>query len=331
MVVVKSTVEADALVCKVTSYYETENLFSFFAAFCLRHAIICFVRIHDSDFVRWTTYFFRGKTCANKIISIFTSIIFEMKMMHLNRCVWHFWFLALLNTSGLRIGALSPGLAIGKKATFGSSSPPLLRLSSKNDADDDDAPGESDVEDANDFIGKASGISQPSKTDLYSDDELAGLLEMHKQLQSAMMPPPQEPADPQTPQKIESPDDLFAGGLHDFILQTIDEIDEQAIKKEDTPQDQSWFSESAREKISELDIIAVASDVDGTIVGFDQTIHPNTIGSIKAAQKSSKLKCIFPATGKTRWGARNSLGPELSSFTEGPGVYCQVRRDTSLI
>ena len=249
-----------------------------------------------------------------------------MKMVHLNRCTWHFWFLVLLNTSGLRTGALSPGIAIGKKATFGSSSPPLLRLSSKNDADDD---GESGVEDANDFIGKASGISQPSKTDLYSDDELAGLLEMHKQLQSAMMPPPQEP-DPQTPQKIESPDDLFAGGLHDFILQTIDEIDEKANEEGDSPQDQSWFSESAREKISELDIIAVASDVDGTIVGFDQTIHPNTIESIKAAQKSSKLKCIFPATGKTRWGARNSLGPELSSFTDGPGVYCQVRGDTTL-
>ena len=96
-------------------------------------------------------------------------------MMHLNRCVWHFWFLALLNTSGLRIGALSPGTAIGKKATFGSASPPLLRLSSKDDADDDGAPGDSGVEDANDFIGKASGISQPSKTDLYSDDELSNL------------------------------------------------------------------------------------------------------------------------------------------------------------
>ena len=255
----------------------------------------------------------------------FPSIIFnfdEMKMVQLNRCVWHCGFLALLNTSGLRIGALTPGIAIGKKATLGSSSLPVLRLSSKNDADDDGALSESD---ANDFIGKASGISQPSKTDLYGEDELAGLLDLHKQLQSAMMPPPQESADPQTPQKIESPDDLFAGGLHDFILQTIDEIDENANEKEETPQDQSWFSESARDKVSKLDIIAVASDVDGTIVGFDQMIHPNTIASIKAAQTSSKLSCIFPATGKTRWGARNSLGPELSSFTDGPGVYCQVR------
>jgi hypothetical protein len=211
----------------------------------------------------------------------------------------------------------------------------LLRLSSQKNADDDGVAGSDDSEDGatadggidfNDYVGKVSNISQPTKSDLYGDDELAGLLDLHQQLQSAMAPaPPPET----TPQTIESPNDLFSGGLHDLILQTIDEIEEE--EEEDTPPQQqrdeseSWISEDTRDKLSKLDIIAVASDVDGTIIGFDQTIHPRTIEAIKAAQESSKLTWIFPATGKTRWGARNSLGPELSSLTEGPGVYCQVR------
>ncbi len=203
--------------------------------------------------------------------------------------------------------------AMGKKSAVGSPSLPLLHL--KNSADDDDE------EEANDFLGQASKISQPIKTDLYGDDELMNLLEMHKQLQPAMMPSQTPSVEPTTPPKIESPEDLFAGGLHDMILQTLEDIEEEGKNNED--EDQSWFSASAREKVSKLDIIAVASDVDGTILGFEQTVHPNTINSIKAAVKSSKLT-MFPATGKTRWGARNSLGPELEIFTEGPGVYCQV-------
>lgn len=210
--------------------------------------------------------------------------------------------------------ALTPGIAAGNKPAFGCSSLPLLSLSSKENADDD--------QDANEFDAKPPTNSRPTKADLYGEDELFSLLEMHKQLQPSMAPT----QDPPPPENIESPNDLFAGGLHDFILQTIDEIDEKAKEEEEqSTQAQPWISDSAREKISKLDIIAVASDVDGTIIGFDQKIHPSTIDSIKAAQKSSKLKWIFPATGKTRWGARNSLGSELSSLTEGPGVYNQVR------
>ena len=159
---------------------------------------------------------------------------------------------------------------------------------------------------------------------------------MHQQLQSVMIPPPQESIEPTTtPQTIDSPKDLFAGGLHDFILQTIDEIETKEEQPEEDepppqPQAQSWISDSARDKFSKLDIIAVASDVDGTIIGFNQKIHPRTTKSIKAAmQNNSELKWIFPATGKTRWGARNSLGPELACLTDGPGVYCQVRGVTT--
>mmetsp|Transcript_9236 Transcript_9236/g.20033 ORF Transcript_9236/g.20033 Transcript_9236/m.20033 type:complete len:482 (+) Transcript_9236:142-1587(+) len=200
--------------------------------------------------------------------------------------------------------------------------------------------------DVDDVFNQASKISQPTKSGLYGDDELAGLLNMHQQLQSAMTPPPPEaPIEPTEPEAIEDPSNPFAGGLHDLILQTVENIDddekevespttdglhdliletvEKIEEEENKPPPPQWISESVRENISKLNIIAVASDVDGTIIGSDQKIHPRTVLSINAALNSSKLDWIFPATGKTRWGATNSLGPELSSFTQGPGVYNQ--------
>jgi hypothetical protein len=262
--------------------------------------------------------------------------------MHSNLCIWgYFGFLVVLIAGGAEVKALSPRISSGNKPVFGvsSSSSPLLSLSSKNSANDDghavnNGVDSSDDSGAIDFLGQAEKISQPTKSDLYDDDELAGLLDLHQQLQSVVVPPPQESIESTTttsvPQTIDSPNDLFAGGLHDLILQTIDEIEEET----EEPQAQSWISDNDKDKFSKLDIIAVASDVDGTIIGFDQTIHPRTTDSIKAAMSqkgNSELKWIFPATGKTRWGARNSLGPELACLTDGPGVYCQVREVTTTI
>lgn len=251
-------------------------------------------------------------------------------MMYLSRCVWYYWFLVAFDANGAEVTALSPKIVVGNKPAFGFSSLPLLYLSSENYADDDGAVNDSSDnyhvdsdEDASAFLGEASNISQPTKSDLYGNDELRALLEMHHQLQSAMTPQPKASSIVQIiPQTFESPNEIVAGGLHDLILQTIDEIEDET-KEDKPPKAESWISDDVRDKISKLDIIAVASDIDGTIIAFDQKIHPATIDSIKAAQDSSEIKWIFPATGKTRWGARNSLGPELSSLTEGPGVYVQ--------
>jgi len=113
-----------------------------------------------------------------------------------------------------------------------------------------------------------------------------------------------------------------------------------------------WLSKSVREKIIKHNIKAVACDIDGTIIGSDHQIHPKTKHAIlRAAQQQvnlspssslsssssslsslpnhttntnrTKLEWIFPATGKTRWGAMNSLGPELSFLGDGPGVFIQ--------
>jgi len=208
--------------------------------------------------------------------------------------------------------------------------------------------------DVDQIFQRTSKISQPTKSDLYGDEELASLMSLHQQLQSSMEQPQPSPAPPET--TIEEPGDLLAGGLHELILETVETIDkkadtteskepsplaasesasaslheliletvEQIEEEANKPPPPEWIPDSVRQRLAGLRIVAVASDVDGTIIGADQTVHPRTIQSILAAQKEdSGMDWVFPATGKTRWGARNSLGPELASLTEGPGVYNQ--------
>ncbi|OEU06197.1 haloacid dehalogenase-like hydrolase [Fragilariopsis cylindrus CCMP1102] len=179
---------------------------------------------------------------------------------------------------------------------------------------------------------ESNNTSQPqsppggiTKSDLYGDDELANLLQMHQQLTSEMT----------FKSKMSSNPNPVA--LHDFVLQAIGEIDIDSESDSnsnsdsdsvDEQQQPAWLSKSVKEKIMKCNIKAIASDIDGTIIGSDQKIHPKTEQAILRAQSlsvqsNSTLKYVFPATGKSRWGAMNSLGPELSFLGDGPGVYCQ--------
>lgn len=238
----------------------------------------------------------------------------------------YFGFLVNI-TCWWRVNSFSPRTAERLISASGFQSFRSVHLDSKTCTDDDGALNDANENhvgsdnDVNDSAAKVSKVSQPSKLDLYDSDELTALLEMHQQLQSTMMPPKTSTASTKD-QTTESPNDIISGGLHEFILQTINEIEEggEAGKP---PCNESWISDEVRTKVSNLDIVAIASDVDGTIVGFDRKIHPRTRDSIRAAQESADIEWIFPATGKTRWGARNSLGSDLSGLTEGPGVYVQ--------
>ena len=80
-------------------------------------------------------------------------------------------------------------------------------------------------------------------------------------------------------------------------------------------------------------ITAIAADVDGTLLSTNHTLSEITKTSIQRAVKEaakssskpgSKLRHFFPATGKTRKGALDSLGPEIRDLLTGlPGVFCQ--------
>lgn len=81
---------------------------------------------------------------------------------------------------------------------------------------------------------------------------------------------------------------------------------------------------------------AIASDVDGTLISGGQSLHPRTLRAASEAVRQSrlspeerseteKIEHFLPATGKTRKGAVDSLGPVLGPLLldNCPGVYIQ--------
>jgi len=204
-----------------------------------------------------------------------------------------------------------------------------------------------------------SAKQRPDKSNLYGDNELANLLELHEKLNPTMTTDPDLASGKKNSQPIGNTNnndindnDLFVpDSIHDLIVQTVGEIEIESLAQKRTLKQQQqphplslmttpWISKIVREKIVKYDIKAVACDIDGTIIGSDHQIHPKTKHAIlRAAQHQinplpsssnhttnidrTRLEWIFPATGKTRWGAMNSLGPELSFLGDGPGVFIQ--------
>jgi Cof subfamily protein (haloacid dehalogenase superfamily) len=76
-------------------------------------------------------------------------------------------------------------------------------------------------------------------------------------------------------------------------------------------------------------ITTIASDVDGTLLSLDHTLSKKTKCTIErvvkeVAKPDGKIKHFFPATGKSRKGALDSLGPEIRAlFDDLPGVFIQ--------
>lgn len=162
---------------------------------------------------------------------------------------------------------------------------------------------------------------QKARKSLYSDEELMKVLSLHEQFSDNPV---------EMPQSIDGPDDEFPS-LHDMVTTAIGET--SAL-----PNDFSSFSsmggtvgidldDDARSRIRK--VRAIASDVDGTLLSSRQTLHPRTRMAVKRALQLSKQNddfFFFPATGKTRKGALDSLGIEIGTLiaTENvPGVYIQ--------
>ena len=162
------------------------------------------------------------------------------------------------------------------------------------------------------------------KDSLYSTDELMELLDIHNDLASNEMEDVEE----------EENGNEVEPSIHDLILQTLSSptqtSDENKQKSENNEGSiPSAFSYDDDTKTKMKNICAIASDVDGTILTSDQKIHPRTRMAIKRAidrASSDDNFVFFPATGKSRKGALDSLGVEMSSLIIAnniPGVYLQ--------
>lgn len=157
-----------------------------------------------------------------------------------------------------------------------------------------------------------------SKADLYDNDELNNLLKLHNELY------------PQNSQEKENedPSEQFPS-IHDLVLQAVGETDASSLDESlrESSSKYKWLTEDIRKKVPKLK--AIASDVDGTLIGSNQALHPRTKKAVEKAVESSfsstgDLEWFFPATGKTRWGALNSMGPEVAKIVSRcPGVFIQ--------
>lgn len=158
----------------------------------------------------------------------------------------------------------------------------------------------------------------PSKADVYNDEQLQNLWDIHKQIS------PQTGASQSTKDIWE---ETGIPSIHDIVMNTVDEISDNTKNDGGNNNAYPWFTDEIRQR--SRNIKAIASDVDGTLIGSDQTVHPKTKAAIQKAVEAAfspmePLKSFFLATGKTRAGALNSLGPDVASLlSECPGVFIQ--------
>ena len=173
-----------------------------------------------------------------------------------------------------------------------------------------------------------SDDQQPGKGDLYSDDELFDLLNLHLTLN-----PEQEKQEQQLNEELTV---ASISGIHDLVLEAIGDAttSASATEEQSSTTNQLRFDNLQtilREK--KPLITAIATDVDGTLLSGGQQLHPITRDAVMKAidqcynsssRNANKIKHFFPATGKSRQGAIGSLGNDIGPLLyKCPGVYIQ--------
>eukprot|EP00984_Skeletonema_dohrnii_P024842 scaffold13980_cov133-Skeletonema_dohrnii-CCMP3373.AAC.2 len=168
---------------------------------------------------------------------------------------------------------------------------------------------------------------QPGKGDLYSDDELFDLLNLHLAIN------PEQQQQQEEKQLNEELNVASIPGIHDLVLEAIGDVtSSSSASNEQSTTNQLRFDNLQtilREKKPK--ITAIATDVDGTLLSAGQDLHPITRDAVLKAidqcynsSNANKIKHFFPATGKSRQGAIGSLGKEIGPLLHKcPGVYIQ--------
>ena len=133
-------------------------------------------------------------------------------------------------------------------------------------------------------------------------------------------------------------------GLHEMVLETIEDINSDSNNEKEDNDKQSPTNQLAYNNLQTLlrdkkpFIRAIATDVDGTLLA-GQYIHPTTEEALLKAFNmaynntsstdddiipTNKIQHFFPATGKSRLGAVGSLGSIIGPLLyQCPGVYIQ--------
>lgn len=244
------------------------------------------------------------------------------------------WNDTCLNLEALLISHV-PSTTPSSRLSLSSSAPPPPS-SSADDGNDTSDGGEGNLPGWKPDLSSPPSIKgAPNKLDVYGEEELVNLLQVHRQLYPMTSSSSNNNNLPK--EEDENSERSSFMGIHDMVMSTVKELEvvervqekEALMMNESSPDAPlpSWVPKSVVERMK--NIHAIASDVDGTITGSDQSVHPKTEAAIRRAVEASyspihQLKFFFPATGKSKAGAMASLPPEVASLlSQGPGVYIQ--------
>eukprot|EP00979_Chaetoceros_neogracilis_P008053 scaffold1768_cov275-Chaetoceros_neogracile.AAC.3 len=166
--------------------------------------------------------------------------------------------------------------------------------------------------------------SRGGKDGLYSDEDLFNVLTLHEELAKEM----DDGENTDTERLLVVNEDSPLGGIHDMVTKmTLGRKEEAPFGFPSSASPGIDIGPELKKKSSQ--IRAIASDVDGTILTSKMTVHPRTrlaiINAIKSASKGGNIQYFFPATGKSRKGALDSLGFEIGGLIAEKcgGVYLQ--------
>jgi len=281
-------------------------------------------------------------------------------------------------TLEIRTGASGVASAVGLQMSSDS-------FENDSDDDENDFPSFMPPPPPNNGLADLPGMmAPPNKGGIYSDNELMELLQLHENLADTVAQP-SSAKKTQESILLPGEQPGNGPSLHDLVLQTLAQDENNGIEEENVEtadpvsillpgekrpetgglslhemvlkaleegeemddDDNSQFgtnNEDLDQRIS--NIIAIASDVDGTLLSSQHDLHPRTADAIRKAVQQvqtsdsirdrKKLQFFFPATGKTRKGALDSLGPEMRDLLyQLPGVFIQglyvIGPDGSLI
>eukprot|EP00586_Coscinodiscus_wailesii_P012536 CAMPEP_0172512832 /NCGR_PEP_ID=MMETSP1066-20121228/247572_1 /TAXON_ID=671091 /ORGANISM="Coscinodiscus wailesii, Strain CCMP2513" /LENGTH=446 /DNA_ID=CAMNT_0013292809 /DNA_START=172 /DNA_END=1512 /DNA_ORIENTATION=+ len=162
------------------------------------------------------------------------------------------------------------------------------------------------------------GLSGGGKGELYDEEDLKNLFATHLNIMDQLQIDEDDDDDALT--DIPPPPSSFS--VHDLVMQAI---------TEETPSPSPPSSLTKLLKKSSQ-IRAIATDVDGTLLPpKTKSPHPRTVTSLRNAilhaaddNDTNRTAVVFVATGKSRKGATDSLGPILGPLLRDiPGVYIQ--------
>ena len=167
----------------------------------------------------------------------------------------------------------------------------------------------------------SSSVLRGNISSLYSNQDLMEVMKVHSEYESQITSNSNSDSDSGGTGSLEqstvvsSPALTHISSLHQLIEQTI-------LKQQ--PEERDRVPPSLLEK--SCNIRAISSDVDGTLLSSStMQMHPRTRMAVKRAIQDRNC-LFFPATGKSRRGAMDSLGPEIEELMmqfHVPGVYLQ--------